>query len=330
MAKDIQRFSLPSRTLISRIEEELESILHSEDAVAEIGVHLWRSGGKRLRPLLTFLSAQLFCPEDEVMLQPVLRVAAATELVHMATLVHDDILDEASFRRGYPTVSALWGDQTAVLAGDALLARALVLLADNAPQIVVRWMSQMVYDMCEGEVYQQQTRFNLQQTEETYRLRIEKKTGRFLAACCQAGAFMGGATAEQVETARQFGLHLGLAFQITDDVLDIDGDPELMGKPVGSDLAEGILTLPVLRALQVDKGEPPLAQLLRPDTDLHLRPDHVQEVLARVRKTDGVSYTLRQVESELRLAQQYLQALPEGEARDQLTALLGQMGHRRT
>ena len=176
---------------MNEVERELRAMFADASGEAqEVALHLVEGGGKRVRPLMTLLGARLFSEDAG----PAVPIAVAAEMIHMATLVHDDVIDKAETRRGRETVNARWSDHTAVLAGDALLARALVLLVDRTTPEVVRIMSDMVYRMCEGEIAQQNSMFDIDQSEETYLQRIEKKTALFFAACCQTGGLIQGAS----------------------------------------------------------------------------------------------------------------------------------------
>lgn len=315
--------SLQVENMLSSVEAELEATFAAEAAVADLARHLSRGGGKRVRPLLTLLSARLFGQESA----SIVRVAVATELVHMATLVHDDILDKAPLRRGHPTINALFGNQVAVLAGDALLARALLLLVENAPSPVVGLMAQMLYDMYEGEVDQHRNKWNWQQSEEAYLLRIEKKTARFFAACCEAGARMAGATPEEWAACREYGLNLGMAFQMIDDLLDLTGSSEKMGKPAGSDLMEGVITLPVLRLLQDEAAR---ARLLPELTTGPLAREAVDKVIDEIRCSDALEYTRAKAIAFARAARNGLTRLPGNEASELLDHLVDQVLERQS
>lgn len=242
------------RQIVALVHEpmrETEARLHAafDDAPPEaraMALHLVEGGGKRVRPLLVLLSARLF-NED---VSAAIPVAVAAELMHMATLVHDDVIDDAATRRGRPTAGRIWGNVNAVLSGDALLARALVMLTRESQPRIVEIMSEMLYRMCEGEIVQNARAMDPSQEEHDYFDRIERKTALFFGACCQSGALAVGATPEAAQRLWHFGRSVGMAFQIIDDLLDVVSDERTLGKPAGQDLAEGILTLPVLYLLK--------------------------------------------------------------------------------
>src|SRR5690606_33595589 len=240
------------------------------------------------------------------------------EMIHVATLVHDDVIDGAATRRGRPTVNNLWNAQVAVLTGDTLLAKALVLLVDRTSPRIVRIMSDMIYRMCEGEIAQHASAFDPNQTEQDYFERIEKKTALFFAACCEAGALVNGATDEQAAAARAYGRNIGMAFQVIDDLLDVTASPEVLGKPVGSDLAAGVLTLPVLHVL----GQPATEQWVHDViANPPLSPDEIERILTLIRNNGTIEYTQSVAGAFVRQAKEELTRLPDGPARRLLASV---------
>jgi octaprenyl-diphosphate synthase len=177
--------------------------------------------------------------------------ATAAEMIHMATLMHDDVVDEARERRGRPTAGAVFGNGITVLTGDFLLAKSISLLAHNDDNLdIVRVFSDVTVAMAEGEVLQAAVAHDLEITPSTYEEVIDRKTARFLAGCCETGGMLGGARADERECLRAYGRDLGIAFQIADDLLDLLGDPARTGKPLGTDLRDGRVTLPLIHALR--------------------------------------------------------------------------------
>ncbi|HZK25667.1 MAG TPA: polyprenyl synthetase family protein [Oscillospiraceae bacterium] len=204
------------------------------------------TGGKRLRPALVLLCGS-FYPVGQSKL---VDAATAAELIHTASLVHDDIIDHASLRRGRPTISATWGTQQAVLYGDFLFARAFSILTEHGLASILGKMTRAISLMCEGEIEQSSRLFNCQLQEDDYFDYIYKKTAYFLSACCAAGAEVCGLPQEFSQCLATFGLQLGQAFQLIDDLLDITSDSKTTGKPVLQDLREGYLTLPLIKLVQ--------------------------------------------------------------------------------
>lgn len=218
----------------------------SEGLVREMCTHLLLSGGKRLRPRLVLQSGMAFSRANEKMIS----AAAASELIHMASLAHDDVIDRAALRRGRPSANKLWGNHAAVLCGDWLFAEAFALLSGRGLSRCMGWMVEAIQQMCHGEVLQAGNLGNLDIGEEAYFELISKKTARLTEACCRCGAAAGGAGEDGIEALGGFGLNLGIAFQIADDVLDFRGRPEATGKPAGEDLSRGVITLPVIHLLK--------------------------------------------------------------------------------
>lgn len=300
---------------LQKVEEELQAALSDASGpTQEVAMHLIKGGGKRARPMMTLLAARLF-GED---LTRAIPVAAAAEMIHVATLVHDDVIDGATTRRGRPTVNSVWNGQVAVLTGDTLLAKALVLLVDRTSPRIVRIMADMIYRMCEGEIAQNASTFDTNQTEQDYYDRIEKKTALFFAACCEAGALVNGATDEQAAAARSYGRNIGMAFQVIDDLLDVTASPEVLGKPVGSDLAAGVLTLPVLHILGQPTTEPWVHETI---ANPPLSPEGVERILALIRNNGTIEYTQSVAGAFVRQAKEELNRLPEGPARTLLDSV---------
>lgn len=234
---------------MEEVEQELRLRIETGvPAATELAAHLLSAGGKRLRPALVILSA-LACG-SEVDRQGMVSVATAMEMMHMASLVHDDVIDETHERRGVSTANARWGNKVSVLGGDVLLARTFRLLAFEADAEVTRVISGAAVTMTESEVLQAAGGGSISFWESNYWHVIRDKTAVLMGACCECGAILAGAEPRVRSTLADYGLQLGLAFQVMDDVLDIAGDPALTGKEVGTDLAHGKFTLPVILALR--------------------------------------------------------------------------------
>lgn len=243
--------------------------------------HLFSSPGKLLRPTLVFLSSRFGTrPDREV----VLNLAQSLELVHTASLVHDDIVDRAELRRNVPTVNAMWGDDPALIVGDYLFAKAYALAAVLPKPEVIAIVAQTVFALCDGELNEVTMERRLP-TEEAYLERIELKTASLYAACCQGAALLTDAEPEHVAALGAFGTNLGLAFQITDDVLDVAGDEKDFGKTVGRDLAEGMPTLPMIYAV-MDNGH--LLDLAKRIVATDKSEREIRDLLGIIRRSTGV------------------------------------------
>ena len=267
--------------LMSRLEERLDALAtsHGELLAAHAGATI-RAGGKRLRPLLVFLAAghKVEASDDGVV-----RAAVAVELVHSATLVHDDVLDAAPLRRGRPTVVATAGRAIATATGDLLFSRAFAELAQNGRADEIRVLSDASSALAEGELLQREDAWKVEVTRERYLRRCDLKTARLFQAACRLGALEG---VGQAEPLGEFGRRIGLAFQLLDDVLDVSGPAEQTGKHRGTDLLDGTVTLPFIRARERD---PELAAL---DLRGVRSPDQAEAVCGRIAAT-GVLEELR-------------------------------------
>jgi geranylgeranyl pyrophosphate synthase len=239
--------------LMARLEERLEALATSHGALlAEHAGATIRAGGKRLRPLLVFLAAGDGALDAA---EGVVRAAVAVELIHSATLVHDDVLDAAALRRGRPTVVATAGREIATATGDLLFSRAFAELAANGRADEIRVLSGASSALAEGELLQREDAWNVEVSRERYMHRCDLKTGRLFEAACELGALEGGGDADGLGA---FGRRIGLAFQVLDDVLDVSGPAERTGKHRGTDLLDGTVTLPLILARERD---PALAHL---------------------------------------------------------------------
>jgi len=258
----------PSVGFLETIREDLgaiETLLNEEirsevRAAYAISGHTLSAGGKRLRPALVTLSARVV--QDAYPTRTVHASAAAAELIHMASLIHDDVVDNAMERRGRPTANASFGNQISVLVGDYLLAKSIFLAAREGNMGVIRVFSEVTVGLSEGEVLQITARGDVDTSEETYLRIIRLKTAGFIAGCCEIGAMLAGGDGATVDAMRVYGMNCGLAFQIADDLLDYIGDPVLTGKALDGDLREGKMTLPLILALH-DLAEAERASLLQ-------------------------------------------------------------------
>ena len=225
---------------------------HHAPRIPEVTAHLIDAGGKRLRPMLVLAAARLcgYAGQDH------LKLAATVEFIHTATLLHDDVVDESRQRRGRPTANLLWDNQSSVLVGDYLFARAFQLMVEPGSLQVLDILANASATIAEGEVLQLTAAQDITTSEETYLRVIRGKTAALFAAATESGAVIAGASAETAAAFRAYGDALGIAFQIADDLLDYGGTSAVIGKNVGDDFRERKLTLPVIRAIsQADAGE---------------------------------------------------------------------------
>lgn len=268
-------FSLIANNM-STVDQRLKEALEQHNPVVrEVSEYLNQASGKRLRPALVLLSGRVGDPDGPSF--DLLDVAAAVEMIHMATLVHDDIIDEADVRRGMPAVRRRFSDPVAVLSGDFLFARAFQILASTRRPEIVELAAEVVYVMSTGEISQHLDQGRIA-SEEAYWRRIEAKTGFFLETCCRLGASAAVAAPLVQDALARYGHHIGLAYQVVDDLLDWTADPAVLGKAVGEDLAMGIFTLPVIHALEHRLYGATLRQIL--DDRRADMVDRVRELLA--------------------------------------------------
>jgi heptaprenyl diphosphate synthase len=225
------------------IEKELEqSVDSSSPIIRQASLHLLRAGGKRIRPIFVILASKF----GNYSLEDVAKVAVSLELVHMASLVHDDVIDDSDMRRGLQTVKARWDNRIAMYTGDYIFSRALTSIAEIEIPAVHRLLAETMLEICEGEIIQIEHQRKTDQTLRDYLRRIKRKTALLLSSSCELGALATNADASVVRNLRRFGYFAGMSFQIIDDILDITSTDEELGKPAGSDLLNGHLTLPIL------------------------------------------------------------------------------------
>ncbi|MFM7224190.1 MAG: polyprenyl synthetase family protein [Actinomycetota bacterium] len=243
---------------LARVEARLAGAVEAADPLLdEVAGHLLKAGGKRLRPALALCAAYAArgaaaASEDAV------TGAAAVELVHLGSLYHDDVIDEAETRRGVPSVNARWSNIVAILAGDFLLARASALAASLGAEVAAL-LADTIGELCRGQVLELAHIFDVTRTEESYLSSVEGKTASLMATSCRVGGMVSGVPDETLDALTRFGHHLGVCFQIVDDVLDVTATEAELGKPAGNDVHEGVYTLPVIHALA---GSPELHDLL--------------------------------------------------------------------
>jgi octaprenyl-diphosphate synthase len=309
------------------VEGALREQVASESVeLVAVGDHVLSSGGKRMRPALLLLAAEL-CGYTGPRRIP---IAAAVELLHTATLLHDDVVDHSTLRRGRPSAMALWGNRRAVLAGDFFYARASSMIVEDGDLDVLWVFSNTIRLMAEGEILQLQRSFDPEVTEAHYYAVIDRKSAALLAAACEAGAILGGVTRGERRRVAEFGRELGLAFQIRDDALDYEAGAEVLGKPPYTDLREGKVTLPLLLALKrcTPAEREAVARVLKsaarrevgdgdgpPISDAELAP-----ALEIVTRYHGVADAVRRAEEHVGRARAAVAPFPDGPARDALLA----------
>jgi len=285
------------------------------DVVSAPMADLFAAGGKRIRPGLVLLAAKTGIYD----LERLIPAAMAVELTHAATLVHDDVIDRATVRRGRPTVAASLGDEPAIVVGDFYFAKAYEQAAATDSAEVVTILAQAVMQICAGEVRQQAIRYRYDTGIDEYMPRIEAKTATLLSACCDIGGVLGGLDGRKRAKLRAYGRLLGLAFQIADDVLDYTGSVAEIGKPIGHDIAEGFATLPLMLAMEEPQVAGELAGIL--NSGRPLSADEAQQGVSIVRASRGADKALERGRAHASDARRELHALGDGEVPECLSAL---------
>jgi len=282
--------------------------------INQIADHIIASGGKRLRPMLHVLAAGAagYGGEQHI------KLAAVIEFIHTSTLLHDDVVDESDLRRGRKTANAVWGNAASVLVGDFLYSRSFQLMVELDDMRVMRILADTTNTIAEGEVLQLLNIGNADVDEAAYLAVIERKTAVLFAAATELGGVLGGLPETQIAALRRYGMELGYAFQIADDLLDYVSDADTLGKNIGDDLAEGKPTLPLIYALQ--KANPEQAQSLRHAIE-HGGLDSLERIIAAIRDSGALDRTHERAVHHAHAARDALEALPASKYRDALAAL---------
>ncbi len=325
----VDKLRLPGlETALSRVEEALASATAATDPfLSDVTGHLVSAGGKRLRPALVVAAASVSRSghgEPPDLPEEVIQGGVAVELVHLGSLYHDDVMDEAEHRRGVDSVNAKWGNLVAILAGDFLLARASEIAASLGTE-VAGLLARTIGDLCQGEVGQLRYAFDPSRPEQAYLASIAGKTASLMATSARVGGIVIGAPRRWIDALTEYGRALGMAFQIWDDVRDLVCSEEHLGKPAGHDMVEGTYTLPVLRALAIPGVGEDLRALLGGPLDPPAR-DKARDL---VLSTPAVARSLQDARRWAEQADSSLDVLRQDSrgARHQLS-LLGQVGHR--
>jgi len=302
---------------LARVELEIRQQLSSEvDRIGEIGRYLLLSGGKRIRPILLLLTAKLAGYSGE----RIFPLSAMIEFMHTATLLHDDVIDHSHLRRGHPTVNSRWGSALSILVGDYLYAKAMALVVDDGDPQILKEITRVTMTMTEGQVMETLRIGDTSLTGAEYRQIIRQKTADLFGACCYIGGVLGGLPAERSEGLRRFGITFGSAFQLVDDALDFTGKEQRLGKPVGSDLREGKVTLPAIITLQHASPDESaiIERFVRGDDQ---SPEAFQDIVALIQRYNGIEYALREAERFVEQAELELQGFADGPAYDLLMEL---------
>jgi octaprenyl-diphosphate synthase len=310
-----QEIAGPVQPFLQKVSVSLAQQVEAfEPEIAQYAQYALANQGKQIRPVLVALSGRAVGPLTEALV----RVAVIIEMVHLATLVHDDVMDEAEVRRSQPTLARNWGNEISVLVGDCLFAHALTLAASFPTPEVCRAVALATNTVCSGEIIQTNQRGNFTLKREDYYKAVEMKTGELFALSCDLGAKLAGASSEECKSLRQYGLTLGTAYQIYDDCLDLFSTEAAVGKTLGTDLASGKITLPVLAVLEA--GTSSDRKLLQNAIESR-KPGDLQKIFELLERYDALNVTRRVVYDMIEQAQQTLADLKPTPGVDTLAAL---------
>ena len=301
---------------LKKVDKLIKSRFNSDiDIVNQLSLHIFESGGKRIRPLLVLISARAagYSGNDHITLAVIL------ELIHTATLLHDDVVDESKLRRGRETANAIWGNEASVLVGDFLYSKAFQIMVELGNERVLKILAEATNTLAEGEIMQLTNRRNPQITEERYLATIRNKTAKLFESAALLGAITADSNEEIEKSLGAFGKHLGTSFQLIDDALDYVSDANRLGKNIGDDLAEGKPTLPLLYAMwNGDKSQSKLIESAISKGGL----EQLEKIIGIIEKTGGLSYTFSMAESEARKASYALGILSPSIYKEDLKRLL--------
>ncbi|MEK3797560.1 heptaprenyl diphosphate synthase component II [Peribacillus sp. FSL H8-0477] len=308
-------------TDLQLIEKELEAAIQAESPVLrEASLHLLQSGGKRIRPVFVLLAAQFGNYDIHV----VKNAAVTLELIHTASLVHDDVVDDSDLRRGSATIKSKWDNRVAMYTGDYMFARALEVMARIEDPLAHKILARTMVELCLGEIEQIKDKFDFDQTWRTYFRRIKRKTALLIASSCQLGALTAGTSADIHQRLFRFGYYVGMSYQITDDILDFTASEKELGKPAGSDLRQGNITLPVLIAMQ----DPKLKALVKTVHE-QISLDEMTVIIEAIKATGSIEKAGEVSKMYLKKAFAQLEGLPASRSKKTLAEIAKNIGNRK-
>ncbi len=322
--RTVESIYAPVRAGLDAVDENLRALAAESGLLGDASLldHALVSGGKKVRPAVTLLAGASRPGREDVLVT----MATAVELLHIASLIHDDSVDKAEMRRGRSTISREWGENVALLLGDYVFATSAVFVCDTGDIGVVRRFSETITELARGELAEQFSIHDWHQTVEAYNQRIYDKTASLFTTAAEAGARLSGAPDDEVAAFRSYGYNLGMAFQIMDDVLDFKGTEEELGKPVGADLHQGILTLPALLFAAAHPDDPVVRRLRAGGT----APDDLQAFVELVRSSSVIAETETAMDGYRQAAREALAGLPDTEPHRSLDAMTDYIGRRRS
>ena len=308
-------------TDINIIEKELERAIQSDyPLLSQASLHLLQAGGKRIRPVFVLLGGKF----GQYNIECIKNVAVALELIHMASLVHDDVIDDAELRRGKATIKAKWSNRFAMYTGDYIFARSLELMTSLNNPLAHRILANTIVEVCRGEIEQISDKYRFDQNLRCYLRRIKRKTALLIAVSCQLGAIAANAPREIHEQLYLFGYYVGMSFQITDDILDFIGTEEQLGKPAGGDLLQGNITLPVFFAMEDEHVKSRIIGITP-----YTSPDEMKEIISLIKNTGAIERSYEVSNGYLQKAFSILERLPKNKARTTLYEIAKYIGKRK-
>lgn len=317
----LQRLYSFLKTDIDVIEKELVAAIASKsDLLQNASLNLIQAGGKRIRPVFVLLSAKFGNYDIEV----IKNVAVSLELIHMASLVHDDVIDDAELRRGRPTVKARWDNRIAMYTGDYILACSLEYMTKIENSLAHRILADTMVEVCIGEIKQIQDKYRFDQNLRDYLRRIKRKTAILIAASCQLGAVAAGTDEEIHKKLYRFGYYVGMSYQITDDILDFTASEKDLGKPAGGDLLQGNITLPVLYAMQNKKIGSVIENVNESTTK-----EEMKYLISLIKESGAIEKSNNLSQQYLKKAMNILEQLPNNRFRKSLLDVANFIGKRK-
>ncbi|HRJ26621.1 MAG TPA: polyprenyl synthetase family protein [Fimbriimonadaceae bacterium] len=305
---------------ILAVEQELETMVQSSvPVVQEVGRLTLRAGGKRLRPAFVALAAKSLSSNLDP--QRLSRLGACLELVHMATLIHDDVIDETDLRRGLPTAARSFGNTISILSGDVMLARSMTILAEDGDLDIIRTVARSVVEMAEGEAREVASRGNFDLSEADHLEILRMKTASFVECCCHVGAQVAQATPQDVDALSTYGHHVGMAFQIIDDLLDYQQPPEVTGKPQATDFREACATLPLIYLREMLSADE--RAFVSREFGNGVSDDEIRMITSWMDQRGAFARALGKAQAHAESAREALLRLPESEHRHLLEAVIG-------
>ncbi|SFL85026.1 heptaprenyl diphosphate synthase [Gracilibacillus orientalis] len=309
---------------LSLIEDALEETVYADQPVLhEASTQLLKAGGKRLRPIFVLLASKF----GDYNINRIKNVASSLELIHMASLVHDDVIDDSDIRRGKPTVKANWDNQVAMLTGDFMFAKALQQFTDidqpRAHQILAKTMMELTI----GEIEQIKDKYNLDQNLRVYLRRIKRKTALLISSSCQLGAIVANTDRETEKALYRYGYFMGMSYQIIDDILDFTASEKELGKPAGSDLIQGNITLPVLYAMENRTIRQELKNAFADSSNVS--PNLLRPIISKISKSDAITKAREVSDQYLQKAYDSLSLLPDIQAKEALANIANYIGNRK-